>query len=136
MVASSEAERTRLNRTVSIWSTWKDLYNLPVYRMEYDSSDWSSVSTQLISAMTLGSLTVESKLGGVYLSGGRGIQSVASLVLRVAPPSTTSFCISDSFCSKSITLRCRRITDVHFFSRSPLYLALLAPLSFYKIITH
>ena len=58
------------------------------------------------------------------LSGGLGIQSVASLVFRVAPPSTTSFCISESFCSRSITFFCSRMTDVHFFSSKPEYFEL------------
>ena len=55
------------------------------------------------------------------LSGGLGIQSVASRLFLVAPPSTTSFCTSDSLASRSMI--CQEILVLELLSL-PLALAL------------
>ena len=93
-------KNTGWNKTLVIGALWPDNSYLKT------NKKWNSQLKEQYSTIS-------------YLSGGLGIQSVASRDLRVAPPpSATSFWTSDSFFSKSITFRWSLITDIHFFSRA------------------
>lgn len=94
IVASSEHDIIKLEENENAASHQTECHTThyvvmhsPIHRVEYNSSDGSSMSCEFISADRVDRVMIMVTLGmvGTHLSGGLGIQSVASLVFRVAP---------------------------------------------------